>query len=315
MIETKKQPVSETRLLKPSFFIVGAPKCGTTALASYLSQHPDVFFCEPKEPNYFNRDVVKAGPIDTLEKYHALFENAQVHHRLAGEGSVWYLYSNEAATRIRQYNPEARLILMFRDPVELVYSLYYQFVTNGSENATDFETAWRWQEDRLQGKRLPVFKNVPLTQYRRIGRLGEQLQRVLNIFPRSQVHWIFYEDFARHTEREYSQVCDFLGIQDIKPQVFEKVNANKRIRHPAAQRLLWLVGHNALARNLTGVVKRTTGIQRLNILPRLRSWNMVVNQPRPPLSTELRQEILESFREDIAHLSDLTGRKLDHWLT
>ena len=138
----------------PNFFIVGAPKCGTTALYAYLAQHPDVFMSDPKEPHYFGSDLdfrYRRRPSD--QQYRSYFAGAGDRRRI-GEGSVWYLYSECAADEIGQAVPDARIIVMLRDPVEMIPSLHSQFVYNGHEDLA-LADALAAEEDRAQGRRIP----------------------------------------------------------------------------------------------------------------------------------------------------------------
>ena len=139
---------------KPSFFIVGAPKCGTTSLCKYLEQHPDIFIPSIKELYYFCTDSTGKKRANTLEEYLSFFEGGK--GKLCGEGSVWYLFSKEAASEIYKFNPEAKIIIMLREPVSLMYSLHSMHLANGSnEDILDFKLALEAEEDRKQGKRIP----------------------------------------------------------------------------------------------------------------------------------------------------------------
>ena len=128
--------------IKPNLFIIGAPKCGTTAKAHYLSEHPDVFMCPEKEPHYFNTDLnYKRGKSDDLEEYLNLFSGA-TEEKIVGEASVWYLYSKEAVRNILEFNPNAKFIIMVRNPIKMAPSLHQQLFYNGRETEKDFNKAW-----------------------------------------------------------------------------------------------------------------------------------------------------------------------------
>src|SRR5262245_55217092 len=126
----------------PNLFIVGAPKCGTTSLASYLAEHPSIFMCEPKEPSYFSRELIEsrteAERWETPWRYDEsaylkLFDAAKPTQVVLGEASTTYLYSHRAPAAIRALAPEARIVVMLRDPVELVQALHAQKVLEGEE--------------------------------------------------------------------------------------------------------------------------------------------------------------------------------------
>src|SRR5258706_10449866 len=107
----------------PDFFIVGAPKCGTTAMNDYLGQHPDIYMA-PKELHYFGADLKIKDKISE-SAYLQYFKNAG-NKKILGEASVWYLFSGTAAKEIKNFSPDAKILIMLRNPVEVVYSLHSQ---------------------------------------------------------------------------------------------------------------------------------------------------------------------------------------------
>ena len=114
---------------KPNFFIVGGPKCGTTSLWSWLRTHPDIFMSHLKEPNFFNSDD-NLG-ISGLTEYEALFRDARVSHTAVGEASVWYLSSPVAVQNILRFEPEARFIVLLRNPIEMAVAMHSQMLIGG----------------------------------------------------------------------------------------------------------------------------------------------------------------------------------------
>ena len=223
---------------KPNFFIVGAPKCGTTALYEYLRGHPNVFMPHAKEPHYFARDLGAYPLIKTAEAYAALFAAGEDRHLRVGEASVYYLRSTTALAGIREFDPQARIIAMFRDPVEVVHSLHAQLLYVGEETVQDFERAWRLQARRGRGLDLPPRCRDPfLFQFAQLGQFGSQTQRLLALFPRSQVKLILYEDFAAAPRRLYDEVIEFLGLPHDGRLDFPRINQHKRARARLAEGL------------------------------------------------------------------------------
>jgi Sulfotransferase domain len=140
---------------KPNFFILGAPKCGTTSMAEWLRTHPNIFVSPNKEPNFFN---THDGPrLYTSDQYEALFRGANDEHVAVGEASALYLSSSEAVINIMRYKPDARFIVMVRNPAEMAPSYHAELVLHGAENVKDFVTAWHLQESRRLGRNLPAF--------------------------------------------------------------------------------------------------------------------------------------------------------------
>jgi len=140
----------------PDFFIVGAPKCGTTAMSDYLRQHPEIYMPQRKEPHFFGSDLDAPYPyfIRDKEQYFSLFAEAKDEKRV-GEASVWYLYSKRAAFEIKEFCPTASIIIMLRNPVDMIYSLHSQRLFTGNEDIPDFEEALEAEEDRKRGLRIP----------------------------------------------------------------------------------------------------------------------------------------------------------------
>ncbi len=294
----------------PNFFIVGAPKCGTTSLNEYLKAHARVFVSTPKEPFYFCTDFPRARKVRSEADYLDLFQDVRPHHSVAGEASAVYLYSQVAIERIHEFNPAARLIVMLRNPLELVPSLHAQLVFGLHEDEPDFGRAWHLQSERAAGKQVPPFCLAPqFLDYRSFGLLGRQLERLMSWFPREQVMLLFYEDFSQATGRCYQEVLQFLRLPDDGRQAFPRLNRRKVHRSSkfAALRRLLELRHPQLAETVRG------GVKRLGLEAPLQAV-LRRNIARRPLSPEMRQTLHDAFAEDIGRLADLSGRDLSHWL-
>jgi hypothetical protein len=298
---------------KPNFFIVGAPKCGTTALYEYLRPHPNIFMPQVKEPHYFAKDLGTYPFIKTLEDYTRLFAGAGPQHRRVGEASVYYLRSTVAIANIREFNPDARLIAMFRNPVEMLHSFHAQLLYVAEESESDFETAWRLQEPRSRGLELPPrSRGSFLVQYRELGRFGSQTERLLAIFPRTQVKLILYDDFAASPQSVYDDVIQFLEIPHDGRTEFPRINEGKRAR------LSWLRDFYRKPppplRSAFRGLKRAVGGGGLSAVTRRIVALNTVKERRPPLSPAFRAELVAEFRDEVALLSRLLNRDLSHWV-
>ncbi|MCG6871407.1 MAG: sulfotransferase [Gammaproteobacteria bacterium] len=302
---------------RPGFFVIGAPKCGTTALCHYLEQHPQVCFSHGKEPSYFCTDLPALRLSTTEPEYLAKeFAHCGSHHSIAGEGSVLYLFSREAVPNINRFDADSRFLVMLRNPVDAVYSYHAQQVYNLDEDVADFETAWNLQEQRRQGARLPATcRDRQLLMYRDITRFGEQVQRLFEQVPRRRVHVILYEDFARDTETCYARVLEFLSLPRKFPASFPVINPNKRVRSRVLARIA--TRPPRWAQGLARQVQRLTGRHRLGVSQALASlvdrFNRV-EAPRQPMPQALRARLVDEFRDDIGLLQDLLERDLNHWL-
>ena len=301
---------------KVDFFIVGAPKCGTTSLCEYLGEHPQVCFSDAKEPHYFSMDFEGYRTTFSIEEYHRKeFNHCTSSELLRGEGSVWYLYSRVAIKEIFRYNPYAKIIIMLRNPVDMLHSLHSQMLYNLDEDIEDFESAWAAQKQRAEGKNLPKKCRVPeFLQYRDIGSYSIQLERVYNIFPAAQVKIILFDDFATEPARIYTEVLDFLGLEHDGRSNFPVTNQNKTlIFKPLAT---FIQRPPAIAVALTNRLKKLLNMPRLGIYPLLNQLNILFNsrqQNRTPLRQEFRNILLKEFQKDIEKTEKIIHRDLSAW--
>lgn len=289
----------------PTFLILGAPKCGTTALHYYLSQHPDIYLGKVKEPHYFARDLIAPMYVQDQSRYEALFEgfDGQAH---VGEASPLYLYSTQAAKEIAAFNPDIKVIAMFRDPVEAAYSLHSGLRANGREIIDDFSAALDAEDLRRRGV-LPIEKAVPpsVIFYRAVMSFGEQLERLYAHIPREQVHVIFYDDFQADAQAATRAVHAFLGVEPLAPQDTSVRNKNKVSRLPGLWRTWMNMPPHWRARISTLIPKG------------VRSKMLMANRKeidRSPLLPKVERELAAEMAADIAKLQALTGRDLSHWM-
>jgi len=298
----------------PNLFLVGAPKCGTTALSEYLREHPNVFVTQPKEPHFFCTDFAyyHSPGNANLEHYLGLFENAGEQHLAVCEASVWYLYSKRAAEEILKFNPDARFIAMVRNPVDMVPSLHAQMVYVEDEDCENVWEAWELQDARRQGRAIPATCRVPeFIIYGDACRLGAQVQRLLDTVPRDQVMVIVHEDFRADPQRIWREVLAFAGVPDDGRTEFPAVNVTKRYRFKALNRF----SHRPpqLLMRMVDSFKRVTGIHRLGVLGWVKQRNRVVGE-RTALDPAFVRELREYFTDDVALLGRLLGRDLSHWV-
>ncbi len=297
--------------VKPNFFIVGAPKCGTTSMYAYLGGHPEIFFPSVKEPHHFASDIYSPLYVRDKEEYLALFAPGRG-KRVIGEASVWYLYSKKAAEEIRAFAPDAKILVMLRNPVEMVYSYHSQRLAWGNEEIRDFSKALDAEPDRRQGKRLPKRNPYPVEglYYSEIARYAEQLQRYLDRFDRDRIHVVLFDDFKRDTARVFEGVLRFLEVDPAYRPQFIVQNPNRSRRS--------MLLHNLLYHAPAGVISGA----KLLVPPPLRKplWRFLarantVYRRRPPVTAEQKQRLMEYYRDDVLRLAELLDRDLESlWL-
>lgn len=296
----------------PNFFIVGAPKCGTTAMFDHLAQHPDVFMPARKETQFFARDLDERRHGDDrtfirdLDQYLDLFADWRG-ERGIGEGSVWHLYSKVAAGEIKKFSPEARIIIMLRNPVDAMHSLHAQRLVSGAEDIASFEEAVRAEEDRARGKRIPRYAFIAKgLQYRQVVRWSSQVERYFDTFGRDRVLTLLFEEFVADPACAYRKVCAFLDVDPDFVPTFNRVNPSSVVRSRLVRDVLRF--HPALP----GATRYPPGFVRKH-WRRLKRALVLMNekpQARPPLDAALRAELARELAPDVARLGHVVGRNL-----
>lgn len=300
------------RLNRPNFFIVGVAKCGTTALFDYLAQHPNTWCPAEKEPNYLAFDYPALQGPRTEENYLKLFADAAPEHTAIGEASILYFFSKVAIEEIRERYSDAKLIIMIRNPADMVYSFHSQLMSTANEDVADFERAWQMQDERLQGRRIPSRCLVPeFLQYREIGRMSRGIRRILDVFPREQVKLIVFDDMKADPQAVFDDVTDYLGLPRYDGVDFRVVNANTVQK----SRLVTGVTTRPLRPGMQDFVRRakkTLGLQHFSFRALLDRFN-TTEAPRKQLAPEFRRELRAFFADEVRELEELTGRDLAHW--
>ncbi len=297
--------------IAPNFFVIGAPKSGTTALCEYLKDHPNIFFSPIKEPHFFDLDCSNQLKLN-LQTYLSLFSEAEPDlHKAVGEGSTGYLFSKVAVPEILKFNPNSKFIVILRNPVELVQSWHSEMYFEGVENVADFEKAWKLERERRQGRNIPSPCWEPKKLfYSEWGKLGDQVERLLAAVRRDRLKLILFDDFVADTKGVYEEVLSFLGVPLDGRKDFQVVNENKTLRFPWLQRNLAFTANHFRRLRVVSGLKLNLGSGVSHKLLHLNSRPIT----RKRISPELRAELADFFREDVQKLSKLLGRDLSHWV-
>ena len=300
---------------QPNFFLVGASRSGTTSLWRYLMQHPDVYLpsadMSAKEPSYFCDDrPVWAARFSTWERYLELFAPATTEHAI-GEASTPYLVSPESPGRIRATYPDARVLIVLRNPADRAFSLYRYLCLLGVESVPTFERALAIEDARTLDEafrtRNPFW--YPAYLYFRTGLYSAQVRRYLETFPGDQVHVMLHDDLERDPVGESQAVYRFLGVDPGFTPDAVRYNESAAPFSVVVQH--WLGRdwdnhpmHPGQDASPWGRLRRRA--YQANV--RAGRWR------RMRLDPGTRTSLLERYREDIAATADLLGRPLDHWL-
>jgi Sulfotransferase domain len=292
---------------KPNFFIVGAPKCGTTAMNHFLAQHPDIFMAK-KEIHFFGGDL-KMQEVPSEQEYLQYFEEAG-NKKIIGEASVWYLYSKTAALEIKKFNPDAKILIMLRNPVEVIYSLHSQHLYNYNEDVRDFEKALALDEVRKKGNHLPDSVDFyELPPYKDSVLFFEQVNRYLSAFGEKNVHIVLYDDFKTKPEQVYKETVSFLGLREFEDIDFKIINPNKKMRS-------WVL-HRSLKKPSRGLKNFARWLIpfkpiRHRIMFSLFKFN-IYSKRRKKMDEQIRIKLVQLFKNDIHELSRLLQRDLSSW--
>lgn len=321
MRTSPESPVAagETSTRAPDFFIVGHPKCGTTALYEMLRGHPQIFMPDLKEPWFFASDMhprfppPRAGVTPrTLEEYLVLFDAARPDQRV-GEASSSYLLSRTAAAHIAELRPDAKIIAILREPASFLRSLHQQLLRTHVESKKSLARAISLEGARREGKRIPRRSHRPqLLLYSDHVRYVEQLKRYHAVFPREQVLTLIYEEFRADNEATVRRVRRFLGVDESSP--VDVTNANPTVIRMRSQQVDELLNAFSVGR---GPVSRAVKAGLKTIMPgRLRGRAIQITQrhivngrPQPP-DEKLMLELRRRFKGEVAALSEYLDRDI-----
>jgi hypothetical protein len=300
----------------PDFFVVGHPKCGTTALYEMLRGHPQIFMPDLKEPQFFAGAHADGAPYPaelprTLPEYLALFAPAGSQRR-AGEASPSYLRSPTAAQRIAELSPDARIVAILREPASFLRSLHLQFVQAVIETEFDFAAALALERDRRAGRRTDARSYWPeALLYSEHVRYVEQLRRFHAVFEPEQVLVLIYDDFRADNQATVRRVLRFLEVDEhaaiASTEANPTVSARSRALHEAVHTIA--VGRGPVSRSLKAALTALTPRDlRRGALRTLRS-RVIYREPPAPDEALMRQ-LRCRYRGEVVALSEYLGRDL-----
>jgi hypothetical protein len=297
----------------PDFFLVGHPKCGTTALYEMLRGRRQIHM-PVKEPWYFASYLVLTpteGMPRTLAEYRSLFDAAGPDQRI-GEATPGYLRSRTAAARISELRPDARIVAILREPAAFLRSFHLQSLQAGIETEKDLRKALELEQHRREGRMIPQDCIRPeALLYSDHVRYVEQLRRYHAVFAPEQVLVLIYDDFRAANEATVHKVLKFLGVDDLAPVDAVEANPTVRLRSRRGQALLRSLyeGDGTAARAVKAAIKATTPTELRRSALRATQRRLVYGAPRAPdeaLALELRQR----FKGEVVALGDYIGRDL-----
>ena len=296
----------------PNFLIIGAMKSGTTSLYNYFKQHPEIYMSPIKEPRFFALEMEPKPPgpvrkpekgfseVRDLQTYESLFDGITT-EKAYGEASPLYIYHPTAPERIHHHIPNVKIIAILRNPTERAFSHYLHICRIGKEPITNFSEAIAAEPQRLQDNWNTLW------HYRRRGQYGEQLQRYFSLFDRSQIRVYLNEDLKTNPQAVFKDAFQFLGVDDqLQIDTARRHNSAKKL--PKNQAIhSFLTQQNPLKSLIKPLLPAS---YRHKLRTQINQRNLAV----PTLSQDMRQQLVDWYRDDILTLQGLIQRDLSAWL-
>ena len=288
--------------MKVDFFIVGAPKAGTTSLYHYLNEHPQIEMSSQKEPDYFSDAAIQKqgiyygkNRIDTEEKYNTLF-NTQKKDVIFGEGSVSYLFYPTVAQDIKAYNPIAKIIIMLRNPINRAFSHYLMDYRLGLVSDSF--------EDIINKKSKHKNAHLFYQQYMKVGEYATQLKRYFDVFDKENILLIDYEDFKSDVAGTVNSVYSFLNVST---EFSADVNKKHNTFTMPKNKLIRFVYSFVVIRNILSFIFPKNMVKAGRLI-------LFRKNKKPKLLEETRNQLKHYFSNDVRLLESLIGKDYSKWI-
>ncbi|NEQ51993.1 MAG: sulfotransferase [Leptolyngbya sp. SIO3F4] len=296
------------------FLLIGAPKCGTTSLHTYLNQHPQLFMSAVKEPHFFAFEhgfpnfngpgdaqaPLNQNSITQLSEYIQLFGDAE-DGMLRGESSTMYLYLENVPQCIKAHNPNMKLIAILRNPIERAFSHFLHMRREGREQLESFEGALKLEPQRIAEGWAPAW------HYKSVSSYSKQIERYFQLFGRENLRIYLYEDWRDNPMATLRDMFTFLGVDNtFQPNMGKKQNVSFKPKN------MWMYKFLTQPNHLKKILK---GLLPAAVRKPLatRAYKQNIDQP-PVLTSSMRQKLMPDFEPDILKLQSLLNRDLKVWL-
>ena len=298
----------------PNFLFIGTGKAGSTSLYYYLKQHPEIYMSPIKETNFFAYEGGRpnfCGPgdlesmahkmtITNIDDYKKNFRGVTTEKSI-GEVSPSYLYLPEAPKRIKAYIPNAKMIVILRNPIDRAYSAFAGYIKSGREPLSSFYEAIAEEKHRIHKNWSPSW------HYIQNGFYYEQLQRYFSIFPKEQLKIYLFEDWRTDAKNLMKDIFSFIEVsEEFKVDISGKYNISGKPKYRSLYNFMREANTvKSLLRPLVPPVLRK------NIVHQIQSFNL---DKLPEIPQDIRHQLIEVYRHDILNLQELIQRDLSNWL-
>ena len=291
---------------KINLFILGAPKCGTTALYEILKKHDDIYFPEFKEPHFFADDLGLYQAHKTKEEFFSIYDG-RGQEKIIGDASIFHLFSSVGAENINNYNSTAKYIVMLRDPVVAVPSYHSQLVYTQDESIKNCERAWDLSAERSRNKNVPIFcKSNKVLDYKSMFAYGTQIEKLYGIIDRSRILIIFNDEMVDQYDALMKKISHFLEVKENKIKN-KLVNPNQKNRIDYISKFL---------RHPPPPVKKVKRLIMGRGRNKIYDWIIEVNTKsvrREAESNVFLKKIFDHYLTEIEKLEHLSGVNLEGW--
>ena len=281
----------------PDFFIIGQARSGTNSLQFQLEQHPDIFISNETKSMFGIETEIKSK-----KDYLAQFMN--IKQKIIGERNKDYLYWEPSALKIKNFNTNAKIIMILRNPVDLIYSLHGAALSRRiDENISDLKKALDAEEKRKIEQKENPNKYNPFIFYRDVARYSKQVSRYIELFPRKNILVISFEEFIKNPLEIFMEICNFLEIDSNFKPVSTAKNQLKQVRS------------NTL-HSIANSVMNSGAQQKILKFPKIQSLYDFVNKtnnPRLEMDPDLRKKLTDEFRPDVDKLSKILDLDFTYW--
>ena len=285
--------------MKVDFFIVGAPKSATTSLFHYLGQHEGISMSTIKEPDFFShlelnkqKLYYKSKPISDINTYHNLFLTKKK-GQLLGEASVSYLFYPKVSERIFSYNPNAKIIIVLRNPVERTVSHHQMDKRLGF---IKYNLADVLNDSTIENHSLYYQQYIQLSYY------YQQVKKYIDVFGRENICVLNYDDLKKNNKEFTYKALSFLGLKESKNINFDsKYNRSKS----SSFRFFNFLYSKIFIRKVIKIIVPKKIIALVN--------KILFNQNLPNVSVDVESQLYDFFKEDIVLLEKMLDINLSLW--
>lgn len=282
---------------KPDFFIVGQTRSGTNSLQFQLEQHPEIFMSKNTKTIFgFNKQI------NSEKEY--LNQFTKIKQKIIGERNTDYLVCSTSAEKIKKFNPDAKIIMILRNPIDVMYSLHGTAINRGiDEDISDFEEALKMESSRIQEEKTNPGKYNPFIFYKEVGKYSTQVNRYLKLFERKNILVLKFEEFIVYPLKEYKKICKFLEIDSNFIPTIKTMNQYRSVRNKTLQ-------------NFSDQTQKTSVGKAIKKIPMAKKIYSKINRPvstRKELNHNLKKKIFEELKPDIQDLSKKLDMDFTYW--